>query len=92
MVLDDFLIIDSPGIRSFGLDDIPEEDLIGHFPDLAQQAVKCQFKNCEHLESSKGCAFRQLDDSYESKLILSRLESYLRFEGEVRGRNYWEKE
>lgn len=83
----DFFLIDSPGIRSFALDDIFEEDLIGHFPDLAKIATECKFSNCNHDEESKGCAFGN-----QSKETLSRLESYLKMEDEVKSRKQWDKD
>lgn len=78
-------LIDSPGIRSFGVEDLLEEELITYFPDLEEGAVQCKFSNCEHLESSKGCYFHsKLDqNAYETKLIMSRLDSYLRMKEEI---------
>lgn len=78
-------LIDSPGIRSFGVEDLLEEDLITYFPDIEEGAVKCKFSNCSHLEGTTGCYFyNKLDqNAYETKLIMSRLESYLRMKEEI---------
>lgn len=78
-------LIDSPGIRSFGVEDLLEEELITYFPDLEEGAVQCKFSNCEHNENSKGCFFyTKLDqNAYETQLIMSRLESYLRMKEEI---------
>lgn len=78
-------LIDSPGIRSFGVEDLLEEDLITYFPDIEEGAVHCKFSNCEHSEASKGCYFySKLDhNAYESGLIMSRLESFLRMKEEI---------
>lgn len=87
-----FSLIDSPGIRSFSLDDIYPEDLISYFPDLSEIAVKCKFPNCNHEENSKVCEFRKLDPKkYENQLILSRLESYLKLKEEISQTPHWQK-
>ena len=46
-------VIDTPGLRSFGLGHISADDVIGAFPDLAQGAALCE-PGCSHLEP--GCA------------------------------------
>ena len=77
-------LIDSPGIRSFGVEDLLQEDLITYFPDLEEGAVKCKFSNCEHAENSKGCYFYTLDpDLRDTQLLLSRLDSFCRMKEEI---------
>jgi ribosome biogenesis GTPase len=78
-------LIDSPGIRSFGVEDLLEEDLITYFPDLEAGAVQCKFSNCAHAEDSKGCYFfTKLDQSSrETQLLMSRLESFCRMKEEI---------
>ncbi len=49
-------IIDSPGIREFGLSHIEKEELIAGFIDLAPLASDCKFRNCSHL-NEPGCSF-----------------------------------
>lgn len=82
---DSMSLIDSPGIRSFGVEDLLEEDLITYFPDIEEGAVKCKFSNCSHEEGTGGCFFyTKLDqNAYETKLIMSRLESFLRMKEEI---------
>ena len=78
-------LIDSPGIRSFGVEDLLEEELITYFPDLEEGAVLCKFSNCEHHEDSKGCYFyTKLDqNAHSTKLLMSRLESFCRMKEEI---------
>ncbi len=78
-------LIDSPGIRSFGVEDLLEEELITYFPDLEEGAVQCKFSNCEHHEDSKGCYFyTKLDqNAHSTKLKMSRLESFCRMKEEI---------
>jgi len=77
-------LIDSPGIRSFGVEDLLEEELITYFPDLEEGSVNCKFSNCAHQPDSKGCYFYSLDPSTrETQLLLSRLESFCRMKEEI---------
>ncbi len=78
-------LIDSPGIRSFGVEDLLEEELITYFPDLEEGAVQCKFSNCNHEEGTAGCFFySKLDqNAYETELIMSRLESFKRMKEEI---------
>lgn len=81
----DMTMIDSPGIRSFGVEDLLVEDLMSYFPDLERGAVQCKFTNCTHLYGTKGCYFTEKidEESYEGQLILSRLDSYIRMQEEI---------
>lgn len=47
-------VIDTPGIRSFGLAHVTADDLLWAFPDLEDGAVQC-LSGCEHLSASAGC-------------------------------------
>lgn len=78
-------LIDSPGIRSFGVEDLLEEDLMSYFPDVEEIAVKCKFSNCLHEEESTGCYFfSKLDqESYETQLLMSRLDAYKKMSEEI---------
>ena len=48
-------IIDTPGIKGFGLIDINPEELYHYFPDLMRVAGDCQYYNCTHTHEP-GCA------------------------------------
>ncbi|MFA6238347.1 MAG: ribosome small subunit-dependent GTPase A [Bacteriovorax sp.] len=77
-------LIDSPGIRSFGVEDLLQEELITYFPDVEEAAMKCRFSNCSHSEDSKGCYFYTLDqNNRETQLLLSRLDSFCRMKEEI---------
>lgn len=47
-------IIDTPGIRSFGLAHIPAENIVGAFTELAPASADCP-KGCTHASTSIGC-------------------------------------
>ena len=48
-------IIDSPGIREFGLWHITKDQLFSGFRDFSKYNGMCQYRNCTHEENSKGC-------------------------------------
>lgn len=88
---DDFTLIDSPGIRSFSLDDVYSEDLEFLFPDLLELFLTCQFRNCDHGPGVKGCFYDKLKDEDQIKIIDSRLESYYKLRDEVSEIPDWKK-
>jgi ribosome biogenesis GTPase len=47
-------VIDTPGVRSFGLAHVTAEDLLWAFPDLEDGATQCP-PGCEHLDEAAGC-------------------------------------
>ena len=51
-------IIDTPGMREFGLVDISKQELSGYFPEMRVLAGECQFNNCLHVEEP-GCAVKK---------------------------------
>lgn len=89
----DFELIDSPGIRSFSIDDINPEELISYFPDLEQFALQCKFNNCQHEIDSPECKFHETFDhgSREYELLISRLESYRQLYNEAMQTPHWAK-
>lgn len=68
-------VIDTPGIRKLGLWGITPRELDFYFPDLAEHAVNCRFRDCTHLHEPD-CA---VQDAVERGLIpQGRFRSYLR--------------
>ncbi|TAM92855.1 MAG: ribosome small subunit-dependent GTPase A [Jatrophihabitans sp.] len=47
-------VIDTPGVRSFGLAHVGPDDLLWAFPDLEDGATRCP-PGCEHLDAAAGC-------------------------------------
>lgn len=54
----DARIIDTPGLREFGLVDVEKEELSGYFPEMRQRLNNCQFNNCKHTNEPE-CAIKQ---------------------------------
>ena len=55
----DAWIIDTPGIRTFGLAHVSAESLLHGFPDLVQASTKCP-PNCEHTGTTGDCGLDAL--------------------------------
>ncbi len=51
-------VIDTPGMREFGLVDISKQELSGYFPEMRALAGQCQFNNCVHIDEP-GCAVKE---------------------------------
>ena len=67
-------IIDSPGIRGFGIADIDKEEIARYFKEFFKASENCKFNNCQHL-SEPGCAVKsELEDG---TIAESRYQSYL---------------
>ncbi len=67
-------LIDSPGIREFGLWHIDPQDLFQAFPELADLTGHCKFRDCSH-ENEPGCAVRTAVE--EGRVLERRYRSYL---------------
>jgi ribosome biogenesis GTPase / thiamine phosphate phosphatase len=67
-------IIDTPGIKGFGIIDMDKEEIFHFFPDIFALSKDCQYYNCLHI-NEPNCAVKTAVE--ENKLSLSRYESYL---------------
>ena len=68
-------IIDTPGIKGFGLIDIEGRELCRYFPEMMRLAPDCRFYNCTHTHEP-GCAVREAVE--QGFVAWSRYESYLK--------------
>lgn len=67
-------VIDTPGIRGFGLVDIADEELSAYFPEMLRVMDSCRFKPCTHTHEPH-CAVKQAVESGE--ISVERYNSYL---------------
>ena len=67
-------VIDTPGIRGFGLVDIAPEELSTYFPDMLRVMDDCRFKPCTHTHEP-GCAVKAALEA--GTLAPERYSSYL---------------
>jgi len=70
----DARIIDTPGIKGFGMVEIDKEELAGYYPEFFKLKEHCKFNNCLHLEEPK-CAVKEALENEE--IYWSRYKSYL---------------
>jgi ribosome biogenesis GTPase len=49
-------LIDTAGVRSFGIADVTPEELQEAFPEIAAVAAQCRWRPCLHREGQNGCA------------------------------------
>ncbi len=76
-------IIDTPGIKGFGIIDMDREEISHFFPEIFSASKNCQYYNCLHI-SEPGCAVKTAVE--ENRISLSRYESYLSLYFEDKGR------
>lgn len=78
-------IIDTPGMREFGLVDISRQELSHYYPEMARLINDCQFNNCLHV-NEPGCAVKQaLEDG---RIHVDRYISYCNILDSIDERNY----
>ena len=71
----DGYIIDTPGVKGFGLIDIDDKELWHYFPEMISRAGECKFFNCTHTHEPH-CAVIEAVKCEE--IAFSRYESYLK--------------
>lgn len=67
-------IIDTPGIKGFGVVDMDKEEVSDYFPEFFELKQDCKFNNCLHVEEPK-CAVKEALENDE--IAYSRYRSYL---------------
>jgi len=70
----DTSVIDTPGIKDFGLIDMEREEVSHYFPEMRELLGQCKFTNCLHIDEP-GCAV--LEAIQSGKIHPSRYKSYL---------------
>ncbi len=67
-------IVDTPGIKGFGIIDMEKSEIAHYFPEIFRFSHQCRYNNCLHL-NDPGCAvIKGVDENYISQ---SRYLSYL---------------
>ena len=67
-------VIDSPGIRGFGLVDLDKEEISKYFPEMLEASRACRFTPCTHTHEP-GCAVKEAVE--EGRISAERYNSYL---------------
>jgi ribosome biogenesis GTPase / thiamine phosphate phosphatase len=78
-------VIDTPGVREFGLVDIEKQELSHYFPEMRERLNNCQFNNCMHI-NEPGCAIKEaLNDG---QINVDRYVSYMSILDTMSDKNY----
>ncbi|MFC2080616.1 ribosome small subunit-dependent GTPase A [Bacteroidota bacterium] len=67
-------IIDSPGIRGFGMTDMEDEPLFHYFPEIFKTSSLCKYHNCTHVNEPNCAVIQAVESGHISQ---SRYKSYL---------------
>lgn len=67
-------IIDTPGVKGFGLVDMSPDEIVDQFPEMFKLKNACRFNNCKHLEEP-GCAVKAAVEN--GSIAVSRYTSYV---------------
>jgi ribosome biogenesis GTPase len=78
-------IIDTPGMREFGLVDISKQEVSHYFPEMRVRLNNCQFNNCLHIDEP-GCAIKEAVSSEE--IDADRYVSYINILGSIEEKSY----
>ncbi|HSK12151.1 MAG TPA: ribosome small subunit-dependent GTPase A, partial [Phnomibacter sp.] len=79
-------VIDTPGMREFGIVDIERDELAQYFPEMRHLMNDCQFNNCQHMDEP-GCAIKEA--VMEGRVSAERYASYLTIRDSIR-EHEWE--
>ena len=71
---DGIKIIDTPGIKGFGVVDMLPEEIGNYFPEFYKRKMDCKFHNCIHINEPK-CAI--IDAVKNEEIAISRYTSYV---------------
>ncbi len=81
-------LIDTPGIKTFGMTDLEMDEVAHFFPDLRKYIGQCRFNNCLH-RNEPDCAVRNaLEQHYIAEW---RYNNYLNILADIESVNYWER-
>ena len=78
-------IIDTPGLREFGLTDISKQELSHYFPEMRERLKDCQFNNCIHI-NEPGCAVKKAVE--EGEIAVERYIGYRNILESIDDKNY----
>lgn len=78
-------VIDTPGLREFGLVDIEKHELSHYFPEMRQRLHNCQFNNCMHV-NEPGCAIK--DALNKGEIHVDRYVSYMTILDTIEDKSY----
>ncbi len=78
-------LIDTPGIREFGIIDIKKEELSHYFPEMRRLLIQCRYNDCLHI-NEPGCAVKEAVN--QNTVSVERYVSYLNLIDSISDKNY----
>lgn len=78
-------IVDTPGIRAFGITELEKSVMSHYFPEMRSRMSECKFNNCQHINEPK-CAIKDAVESGE--IDESRYATYLQLMEEDQNETY----
>lgn len=78
-------IVDTPGIRAFGIVEIEKEVISHYFPEMRELLNQCKYHNCRHM-NEPNCAVKTAVE--EGAIYESRYETYIQLMTEDQNENY----
>jgi ribosome biogenesis GTPase len=75
-------VIDTPGIRAFGLSGLQQSDIAAFYPEIAALVASCRYSNCSHLQEEDCAVLAGLESGAVSEL---RYHSYTRIRESLPG-------
>lgn len=83
------LLIDTPGIKEFGILGFEPEEISGYFREMKQLLIQCKFNNCMHIDEP-GCAVKEAVAS--ENIDSERYENYCKMVEDYKSNfKYWER-
>jgi ribosome biogenesis GTPase len=67
-------LIDTPGIKEFGILDVDDFELSHYFPEMRNYLGQCKYNNCQHVNEPGCMVLKKLEEGY---IHPYRYESYL---------------
>lgn len=74
------LVIDTPGVREFGLWDLSIEELRHSFPEFEEASESCRFNDCTHIHEPDCEVKRRVE---RGEIDRARYEAYVRLAGDM---------
>lgn len=73
-------VIDTPGVREFGMISVEKEEIQHYFPEIFEQGRECKFHNCKHINEPKCNVLAQIE---QGEIEESRYATYLKLMEEI---------
>lgn len=78
-------IVDTPGIRAFGITELEKSVMSHYFPEMRERMSECKFHNCQHM-NEPSCAIKAAVESGD--IFESRYMTYLQLMEEDQNETY----